>query len=192
MNYNLLEPPFNIKPFREMNKSEAQIHFDWYIQQIPKRIQMLSDAFELTGGGNKEDLDYSPESLVKVWNWFIQNAEILRKTKEEIALETKSLPILARNDISTNKISTGWLSVAMDIALYFAKCIIYNYDQIKWGILTKPKDLAYVNKPVLMGFKAKIELDVSGVINNQVIKVVNGEKNPNTLLGLYKTWVGWI
>ena len=54
MEYPLMEPPFKVKSFDEMNKKEATQHFNWYIGEIPNRIQLLRNAFEYTGGGNKE------------------------------------------------------------------------------------------------------------------------------------------
>ena len=54
MEYPLMEPPFKVKSFDEMNKKEPTQHFNWDIGEIPNRIQLLRNAFEYTGGGNKE------------------------------------------------------------------------------------------------------------------------------------------
>lgn len=35
-----MHPPFEIKSFEEMKKKEAQQHFEWYISEIPSRIQL--------------------------------------------------------------------------------------------------------------------------------------------------------
>lgn len=188
MEYMFMQPPFEIKSFKDMAKKDAQKHFDWYVGDIQNRIEMLKDAFEAYGGGKKEELDFSDKSLVKLWNWYITNVEISDKTKVEIENENSELPEWVSRNISSQKISIGWISIAMDIAIYFAESFANSYSNIKWGFVSKPNSLAYVNKPVLIGFKKGIELDATNIIRNLTLKVANGEKDPETLLKLYKVW----
>lgn len=82
MEYLLMQPPFEMKPFKDMTKKEAQNHFDWYVREIPTRIELLKNAYSATGGIEKKDLDYSSESLIKLWQWYINNADIEEKSEE--------------------------------------------------------------------------------------------------------------
>ena len=183
-----MQPPFKIKPFKNMTKKDAQEHFEWYIGDIPNRIEMLRKAFEVSGGGKKEELDFSEKSLVKLWNWYIVNVEIHNKTKEEVENEKSKLLEWVSRNVSDQKISIGWMSIAMDIAIYFAVSFINAYSKIEWGFVSKPNRLAYVNKPVLRGFKTGVELDTTNIVRNLALKAVSGEKEPEALLRIYKVW----
>lgn len=54
--------------------------------------------------------------------------------------------------------------------------------------LIESKSLAYVNKPVLIGFETGIELDATNIVRNLTLKVANGERDSKALSGLYKVW----
>ena len=71
--YSILPPPIH-KPIRSLNKNEAQAYFEWYIGKLEERIEYLQSVSGVT-------LDYSPESLIPIWGWFLKNAEI-EKTPE--------------------------------------------------------------------------------------------------------------
>lgn len=190
MEYRLMTPPFEIKPFEKMTKKEAQIHFDWYLSEVPKRIELIRKAYLETGGGKLEDLNLSPQSLVKLWTWFIPRIVMVTKSDEEVADELKKVPEWFKNKVIENKkkLSVGSLSLAMDIAIYFAEVFIHNFDKLYWGVVTKPKSLAYVNSPVIMGFSSGIELDPRNLIHNLTLKVIEGNADKKELLNLYEIW----
>lgn len=48
-----MEPHFIMKSFQEMNKKEAQQHFDWYISEISNRINQLASYYDTNGGKKK-------------------------------------------------------------------------------------------------------------------------------------------
>ncbi|HJV45161.1 MAG TPA: hypothetical protein VJ824_05470 [Bacillota bacterium] len=191
MEYKLMEPPFPIKSFKEMNKKEAQLHFDWFIEQIPRRMKQLKDVFTLSGE-NADELDFSVDSLVKLWTWFIPKVIMALKTEQELMAEHQSTPDWLRNAIKPEKISNKSLSIAMDIGIYFAECIRKSHAQIQWGLRTSPKSFISVNKPILLGFKNNKDMDSAIILNNQAIKVSQGEKNPTALYDLYKVWEKFI
>lgn len=190
MEYQLMIPPFPIGAFEEMNKKEAQIHFDWYIKEIPNRIELLKEYYEFSGGGKKELLDFTPESLKNLWEWFIPRIRLERRSREEIESDLAKFPKLLKKDIMNNKykISTESLAIAMDIAIYFAEVIIKHFQNIKWGFITKPKSYVSVNRPVLLGFKNNLDLDPCLILQTLCSKVKDGEKDPNIL---YETFIVW-
>lgn len=190
MEYQLMIPPFPISTFEEMNKKEAQIHFDWYMEEIPNRIELLKEYFEFTRGGKKEILDLSPESLKNLWEWFISRMRLERRAREEIETDLAKFPKWLKKDIKNNKykISAESLAIAMDIAIYFAEVIIKHFQNIRWGFVTKPKSYISINRPVLLGFKNNMDLDPCLIVYNLCLKVKDGEKNPNKL---YETFIVW-
>lgn len=185
MEYPLMETPFEVKPFDEMTKKEAQQHFEWYIGQIEDRIRLLRSAYEVTGRGSFEDLDFSPESLKPLWKWFLERVEFVDKSPKKIREEQDRMPAWLRDTVRVSKKepSRDTLILAMDIAIYFGEIFVRNFERISWGFVTRPKSLAYVNRPVLIGFK-KTELDPRMVILNTLKK-----ENPDALFALYEIWV---
>jgi hypothetical protein len=192
LEYPLMTPPFEVKPFEKMTKKEAQLHFDWYLSEVPERVELIKKAYLETSGGKLEDLDLSPQSLVKLWSWFIPRIVTVTKSDEEIADELKKVPEWFNDKVIENKrkLSVGSLSLAMDIAIYFAEVFIHNFDKLYWGFVTKPKSLVYVNSPVVMGFSTGIELDPRNLVYNLTLKEINGKTNKEYLLNLFEAWKG--
>lgn len=153
MDYPWMAPPFEMKPFKEMKKKDAQQHFDWYMQQIPLRIEVLH---ELTNG--KVKLDYSKESLIDLFEWYLSVIKIHELTDEEIEKELDDLrkypdfvyedekERLLKNPMELAKTD---YALAMDIAIYYAQTIIKHHPHVKWTFFTKPKSHAYLNEPIL-------------------------------------------
>lgn len=160
MNYPWVAPPFEMKSFEEMNKKEAKQFFDWYISQIPSRIEVLKELTE-----HKIPLDYSKESLVPLFSWYLSKITIYELSNEEIEAELEDLrqypdfvyedekERLLANPVELKKED---YALAMDIAIYYAETIIKNYPQVKWTFFTKPKSYAYLNEPILTSEDDKI------------------------------------
>lgn len=187
-----MTPPFEIKPFEKMTKKESQIYFDWFVSEVPKRVELIKKAYLETGGAKLEDLDLSPQSLVNLWTWFVPKIVTVTKSDEEIEDELKNVPEWFKDKIIENKkkLSVGSLSLAMDIAIYFAEVFIHNCDKLYWGFVTKPKSLVYVNSPVIMGFSTEIELDPRNLVYNLTLKVINGNAENEDLFNIFKVWKG--
>lgn len=193
MDYYLMDPPFGSKPFREMSKKEAKIHFDWYVSEIPNRIQMLKDAFEFDGG-NPRLLDLTPKSLILLWQWFIPQVSTVSKTQEELEAEMRKVPDWLKEEVARNtqKLSIGTLAIAMDIAIYFAEVFVNHYENVNWGLLLKPKNHAEYHQPVLFGFGKKEEMNPRGVIYTLTLRAVRGETESDSLYEMYRIWEEFI
>lgn len=190
MDYLLMQPPFEVKTFKNMSKKEAETHFNWYVNEIPSRLELLEKTYRETSNEVEIVLDYSPESLIKLWQWYINNVEIEEKSEELKKLEMEQYPEWVRVNLSSQKISIGWMAIAMDIAIYFSEFFIREHTTIKWGIVSKPKSLAYINKPVLVGFKGGLDLDSTNLVRVLTSKLIDGDKDANSLLKVYTTWSG--
>lgn len=183
MDYPMMDPPFEVIVFEDMNKKEAKEHFEWYVSEIPNRIKLLKMAFEATGGGTETDLNFSPESLKVLWGWFQGHISFIEKSKEQIREELTRMPDwLQVSGGNTQKPSRDTLILAMDIAIYFGEVFVRNLLEISWGFVTKPKSLPHVNRPVLVGF-SNTQMDPRMVILNSLKK-----NNPDTLYKLFQIW----
>lgn len=161
LKYEILIPPLS-KPFDQLTKKEAQQFFDWYMATMDGRIAYLKIASGLK-------LDYSPDSLIPLWKWFLKKAEIevtpqaslqaleaqLRSAKSPFVKE-----VLADR---AKQLSLETEYILQDIARYFGEVYVKNYPFIHWGFYSTPKREMNVNQPVLMGFPNKIFPEKKGV-----------------------------
>jgi len=179
MDYFPILPPFAFKSFDDMSKKEAQGYFDWFMETKSARLEQLKNLVDDTGYEGAR-LDYSDESLVYVWRWYLDNVELVDRSEEEIReeveRETAGLTRIAisKGGVMTElnqrqmyehfysekphqKISTPWRFIAMDIGIYLGECLIKKHPNkgLYWGYVTKPKRYVDVNRPLLMGLKTR-------------------------------------
>lgn len=190
MEYEYMIPPVKNYDFFEFTKEEAEIYFNWYMEEKGHRIEMLEKYVH--NAGVDIDFDYSPESLIPLWRWYETIIVSEKKTEEEIEKEKKKLPEWVHDQISYEKISMNTLKFGMDIAIYFAEVIIRNSDgKVHWGYVTKPKNYINVNRPVVSGFKAGKDLNPSRTVHVLTLKSEE-EKNEKRLYNSYYVWQQYI
>lgn len=190
MEYELMIPPFEHQGFTELNGKQVKEYFQWYIRQIDYRIEVLNTY--LLNQGEKIDFNYLPESLIPLWEWYERNIIIENKTEEELISEFNKYPEWMKDEISNTKISIQTLKFGMDIAIYFAQVIIKNSSgKIDWGYFTKPKNMMSVNQPVLLGFKANMDLNPRLIVIN-CTRHSSKEKDNMRLYQMYKTWMEYV
>ena len=67
--YKLMIAPFNHNGFRSLSKKQAEEYFHWYVGQSKARIEQLYGYAKSTGG-TAFLCEYTPDSLIDLWNWF--------------------------------------------------------------------------------------------------------------------------
>lgn len=190
MEYPMMEPPFPVQDFKEMTKKEAQQNFDWFISQIPNRINLLKTMVEYTKYKSSERLDLSEESLIDIWSWFIPHVKTVQRSSEEMKNLLKGVPDGLHSSIIENQsytLSKETKILVVDVAIYFAEVFTHSCPTIKWGFITKPKSFLHVNKPVLLGFKYD-ELDPVQIVYNLTSRVSDGNKEIKQLQRLFHIW----
>lgn len=176
--------------FKALSKKEAQEYFEWYINQIDCRIHILTDY--VLSEGVDIDFDYSPESLIPLWEWYEKKIIIIKKTREELAYDYRKYPEWIHNDILKTKISPETLKFGMDIAIYFAEVMVKNNDgKIRWGYFTKPKSRVSVNEPTLLGYKNGMDLNPR-LITTNCTRHSSEELNKMRLYDTYYIWLKYI
>ncbi len=190
MDYELMIPPFQHNGYEEFNKKQAEEYFQWYVGQTEYRIDVLNNF--LINEGKNIVLDFSPESLIPLWDWYEGKIIVEQKSEVELQKEIQSYPDWMKNEISTTKISLQTYKFGMDIAIYFAEIIRKNSEgKIQWGYFTKPKNRASVNQPVLLGFKARMDLNPRLVIVN-CTRRSSKEQHAERLIEMYYTWMKYV
>ncbi|MGG1638769.1 hypothetical protein [Paenibacillus sp. NRS-1760] len=185
MKYPLLIPSVEVKDFREMKKKEAEFHFKWFMDQIPTQLEVLIRHSKL-------NLDYSQTSLITIWTWYLNQVEIVDKSVQELEDEYLRKSGWLQEFISPQKVSVESQAIAFDIAIYLGEVMRRHHGSIEWGVVYKPKSFASVNRPLLIGFSEKIEMDVVLIVANKMRSIIKGERNTDTLFKIYQIWKEYV
>jgi hypothetical protein len=130
--YELPNPRFTVKPYKEMTPEEARQHFEWFTTIAKRRRELLLSAVYHTGG-NAAACDYSPDSLVPLWVWISGH---LRRS-------------------SDTELTPGTLALILDAGFYFAEVFFRQYPgRLRWMLWTKKAGPH--NAPVIEGFKVPL------------------------------------
>jgi len=183
-------PPIEVEDFSELKKKEAQLIFDWFVSEIPERLEYLHQLYKV--GGGKRELDYTPDSLDSLWEWFLRQIDSLSKHPNEIKdIYGSSDDLFLKDFADHEQLETLIISICTDIGIYFGEVFVRNHEQVKWGFVTKPKNMIYVNKPVLTGFKIIGETaayDAVGAMYNIYQSYVLSGKGIRELGRSYERW----
>ena len=193
LDYEILVFPLE-KPIEKLTPKQMDKFFHWYIEQIPQRVAYLENYSGVR-------LDYSLESLVPIWHWFLKHAKLektplvtrlnlLKSLKEdnvprEIAREIQSE--------SKYQFSLQTEYIMNDITMYFGEVGVRNYDSIYWGYETSKRKI--YNRPLIMGFVDRdypppntVAFDPARMVRDCAEGLMIGDANKNDLLDLYRLW----
>ncbi len=156
--YQIAEPPFSRVPFERLTKDEARIRFEWFLAQIPLRLKSLCDAVGVEQPRLVAKLNFTPESLVPLGEWFIKHVHARKLTKEEMVNGERIIPQSLFTDNSEDTVDIrNWvltdetISLSFDIGIYMAKIFENKFRSIRWTYLTERMHATYPNEPILDG-----------------------------------------
>lgn len=189
--YEIAIPPLK-KPIDQLSKTEAQAYFDWYMGILDERIRYLQRM-------SKIELDFSSDSFLSLWRWFLKNAEVedtpkevLKQLEEDYANHPLKNHILAG---STKRLSVQTEYMIRDIGMYLGEAFVDNYPSIYWGFYTKPKRDFFVNRPLLLGFPNEIFPEKKGppfepihMVSVQAAKLCSKNALSDDLFCIYTRW----
>lgn len=160
------------------------------MSQIDHRIQVLKQY--IRGENFSVEFDYSPESLIPLWEWYEGHIVLEKKSRKEYRQELRQYPEWMKEHISKTKVSMmKTMKFGSDIALYFAEAVRKNSDgKISWGYFTGKK-MASVNRPVLMGFMKNMYMDPQTIIYTCTLCSAK-KRDKNILLDKYDVWQRYI
>jgi hypothetical protein len=184
MPYAIIQPPFTLK-FREMTKSELKDYFSWFMKVVPERIAGLETAVRESPAYSSWSADLSPESLVKLGDWFASEVEVRTRSRNEID-EVKSrlsFPI----DVPGEELTNRSFSLAMDVGMYFSQVVLKNLPGTKWDQPLKNERFADYGQPVIMGF-GTVPLNPIRIVVTLAYALASGEQSGARLKALYDTW----
>ena len=171
-------------PFPEKTKKQARQHLEWFLELLPNRISDLKDMISQTDPSLLDKLDYSPQSLIFIFEWFLNRAVIMKRSREDIKSQKESLPDFLKGqpgNITTHTLSPESLSLLYSIGVYMGECFVKHDQRLKWGIGPGTKVVG-ANEPVILGFKKNIPFIPFWLMETIAVKV---SENRGIVTGLY-------
>jgi hypothetical protein len=150
-------------------KKEAKEFFDWYISEIPRRIDFLTDYLRI------EKVD-----LQKV------NSNFIPKLDEKVLYKLKESKALTElNDKGVIMLTNEGYAFLVDVGSLFSHILLNEYPKLKFTI-AQGKSHPYQNWPILSDSdkRSSCESFILGDINSFYRRRLNNVEN-NTLLEFY-------
>lgn len=193
MNYSILIPPIQ-KPFDKFTFGETKEYFEWYISKINERVAYLAEVSNVK-------LNYTIDSFVDVWSWFIKIAKTENTPKEKLENIRKQLKGKPRDFVETIlreqsvQFTVETEYIIRDIAMYFGETIVRNNNSVYWGYHTDIKKDSFANSPILMGFEDRkfnppfqAAFDPNFIVRGLAYNVFDGSYSETDLLNMYHKW----
>lgn len=153
MKYEIAYYPYEYPGFENMTKKQAEQYFNWYVSIIDERIAYLQNFIKEDGGGFL--LDYTPESLKTLWEWFEPKMYLEEMPQEWYEEQLAKQPAWAREFIKKEDLSQETKKIIFDVATYLGETMRKNHkDVLRWDYVKKPKNDVSFNRPVLIGFSS--------------------------------------
>ena len=154
------------------------------MSQSKARRNILLDAVERLGG-QKSELDYTPESLIPLWKAMSPLFKKRPLTAEEKGRFYKGIPSAAKQlKFSLTTQTTETLCLAIDIGYYIAEIYMRRYPQVHW-VVFKHKSMSF-NKPALSGFY--LPLVPADMVKGSIGKQLRMPSDRH-LFDIYQKWV---
>lgn len=190
IDYKLLSPPIPLD-FQNRSKDELKTFYSWYIKAIPERMEQLLSCITSTNGYEDFVLDYSPESLGKLGEWFYSQIGTRQRTeKEKNEIYQESPEWFKQIPIEEWELTNQTFSLAIDIGMYFAKVLTNNNTTLEIKhCITGRKDYIGYGQPVITGFKNKMEFNPSHMMTTLAYGFASQKQKGNRLKELYDIWI---
>lgn len=141
-------------------------------------------------------INYTPESLIDVYSWFLSQVEIYELSEEEIGRELELLsqyPDFIYQDEKERLLANPVEMATVDYAIagiYYAETIRKNHPQVEWTYFRKPDSYTYLNKSLLHFeegediYYEREPVDLLFILNQ---RIQDGEVTARTLYEMYLT-----
>lgn len=190
--YEILVPPLN-KTIFHLSESEAALYYEWFIQQIPQRIEYLSHICASDLKTSVDSINLTPESLLSVWKWFQSRAET--EPLKRINEKTDHTTVSSQSNRKEPQLTLQTEYIIRDIGMYLGETFIKNHNRIYWTYYTNPRNDFFVNHPLLKGFVDRsfdppfeMCFEPIHMVGVQAAKILDDSSQTEDLLNLYQWW----
>lgn len=196
--YDLLIPPDGIN-YRGMTPGVAKRSFQWFVSKIPERMAYFRSrcAHDLKIPINR--LDYSEESLLLVWKWFLRTARTEKTPEDLLAPMIEGAKIFGDSFINWRQRTPVTRFIERDIAMYVGECFLAQSSKLYWSYTKKPKSNVMLHQPAIEGlgefYNGKFYPQLFAPIHMvgvQAAKILSNEQNEQDLYRVFQTWKKYI
>ena len=196
--YDMPIPPTGLD-FFSMTARQGKEHFEWFMDRIPERMDYLTARCAKDLDLSVSELDYSAESLILIWRWFLKTARMEKTPKEEIEKMKEGAKIFGESFINRTQFTATTEYIIRDIGMYVGQCFVLNYPQLYWSYEKKGRSRVHVsvtvNQPFVGGFRVHykgIEGDerfaVIHMVHVQAANFYDQTQKETDLYKIYKYW----
>lgn len=150
--YDILVPPLGLD-YYNMTPRQASENFHWFLDHIPERMDYFRARCAQDLSVPLEQLNYQPESLLPVWQWFLKTAKTERTSKEVYKSMISQIKLFGEDYVPPRQFTVATQFILRDVGIYLAQCLLSNYPQLRWYYFTKPKSNVSAKRPLLVGFR---------------------------------------
>lgn len=198
--YDMDFPPTGID-YDSWDKHTADRYFKWFIEQIPIRMEYFQKRVADDLKIEKLLLDYSPESLITVWDWYIKVA-IIEDVPAETIKRIKQSPaynLFGESYINKEQLSLNSILIQRDIGMYLAQVFLKESPKLQWTYEHDPPSKkvknVFNNRPALTGFigvNHPYSFEPIHMVGVQGISVLEGDAKKQDLFDLYNQYSEWL
>ena len=203
VNYSLLVYPNGGVVPENMTPSEGKTYCKWFISSIPERMEYFRNRCANDSGISVDDLDYSAESLILVWRWFLKTARMERTPKAMLAGMKQRAGALGDFAAPKKILTVATHFIMYDIAMYVGQCFVLNHPNLKWCYWPQPQDSVTVNQPAIARFHVVVESSFGTMesesnfypvhmVGIQAAKLYRKAQTENDLYDVFVQWSAWI
>ena len=194
--YSIEFPPMGVD-YNSWDNKTAKAYFEWYMAQIPLRTTYLCQRVSEDLKVDISLLDFSPNSLNIIWEWYLKTAIIEKENIQEIEKYKKSdlYNLVGESSVSYEKLSLNSLIIQRDIGMYLAKVFLAECQSLSWTYIheshsKKVKDI-FNNRPQLTGFLYNGEEVMFEPIHMVGVQGENLLDNTCKVSDLYDLYLKW-
>jgi len=185
---------FSISPqgynYSMMTEHDAESHFNWFLNNISSRIKYLQSFCP-----DNIKLDYSYESLIDLWAFFLNIARTEKIPKNKYNELQKKYSALGDDFIGVRQLTVATEYLARDIGIYLSEIFKKTSSDVYWHFSVKPKSYFFVNRPMLAGFVDTdfdppflCECDPVHLVGVQASKLLDCQSNIYDLYNIALVW----
>lgn len=184
MTYDIVKPPFE-KNLRDMSRIELKQYFQWFIDVLPQRMDVLEDAVRRTPGFDQWCADYTPSSLAPLGHWFTTQVET--RSRSEADLEKTKEQQVFPFDVAGDELTNRTFSLAMDIGMYLGQVFLKNHPSLSWTQDISDKKLIDYGQSLVSGF-GSVPLNPVSIVVVLAYGLASEKKTGDRLREIYDIW----
>ncbi len=196
--YDILVSPYGYD-YYNMTVKQAADNFAWFLSVIPQRMNYFRTRCASDLNISLNNLDYSAESMIIIWKWFLSTAQMEKTPREILEKMKERASVFGNSYINEEQFTVASQFMMKDIGMYIGQSYILNYPQLHWSFYTKPRNEINAKQPVIEGFffhddntQGAISLNPLSLAEGAAQKIYSKTQSETDVYDYYIQWLKWI